>query len=37
VLDEPVDPKLKSATESELCTKHFVLAENEKEYADRDP
>src|SRR5258708_24444182 len=37
VLDEPVDPDLKSATESELRAKHFVLAENEKEYADRDP
>src|SRR5260370_1362727 len=31
------DPELTSGTERDLCAKPFLLAENEKEYADGDP
>src|SRR5258708_38494183 len=37
VLDEPVDPKLKSATESELRAEHFLLAQQQKERAGQEP
>jgi len=37
ILQEAVDPPFKPPTPRELCTKDFVLREDQKETAHRDP
>src|SRR5262249_25165132 len=37
ILQETVDPELKSAMQGELCSKHLVLGKNQEEQPNRDP
>ena len=36
VIEEAIDPELKTAVERELCAEDFVFAEDEEERADTD-